>query len=248
MTGSPILARGGGVTVWRQIAEAIEAEIAGGGLAPGARLPTELALAERFAVNRHTVRQAVKSLVEKGLVRVAQGSGTFVEAKPLAYPIGSRTRFSEIVVGQAREPAGRVISHRDAPAGREIAEALAIRPDDLVALIESTHSADGVPISWSTTAFPLPRFAGVPQVYAATGSITAALAACGAQDYRRAVTRIGAAHADAKDAARLEIAEGRPVLKIESVNVDPDGTPIQWAMAHFSADRVRLTVGGQSES
>lgn len=239
-----MLARGGGVTVWRQIAEAIEAEIFGGGLAPGARLPTEAALAERFAVNRHTVRQAVKSLVDKGLVRVAQGSGTFVEAKPLAYPIGSRTRFSEIVVGQAREPAGRIISHRTAPAGRDIAAALKLGPGQPVALVESAHYADGVPISWSTAAFPLPRFARVPEVYQATGSITAALAACGAPDYRRVVTRIGAAVANGLDAARLEIAEGRPVLLIESVNADPDGTPIQWALSHFCADRVRLTVGG----
>jgi GntR family transcriptional regulator, phosphonate transport system regulatory protein len=31
---------------------------------------------------------------------------------------------------------------------------------------------------------------------------------------------------------------------IESVNVDRDGVPIQWAQSHFCADRVRLTVGG----
>lgn len=239
-----MLARGRGVTVWRQIAEAIEAEIAGGGFAPGARLPTEAALAARFGVNRHTVRQAIKSLADRGLVRVAQGSGTYVEAKPLAYPIGTRTRFSEIVVGQAREPAGRVISHRRAGASVEAAEALDLSPEDPVVLIESAHFADGVPISWSTAVFPLPRFSRVPEVYAATGSITAALAACGVPDYRRASTRIGAAVADATDAARLEIAEGRPVLVVESVNVDPEGVPIQWARSHFSADRVRITVGG----
>ncbi|MFX6949916.1 GntR family transcriptional regulator, partial [Acinetobacter baumannii] len=65
-----MLARGGGVTVWRQIAEAMEADIVGGGLPPGSRMPTEAALSARFGVNRHTVRQALKSLVEKGLVRV----------------------------------------------------------------------------------------------------------------------------------------------------------------------------------
>lgn len=238
-----MLARGRGVTVWRQIAEAIEAEIAGGGLKPGTRLPTEAALTERFGVNRHTVRQAVKSLVDKGLVRVTQGSGTYVEAKPLTYPIGRRTRFSEIVVGQARDPAGRLLDHREAGASAEIAEALDLSPEDPVVMIESAHFADGVPISWAVVAFPLPRFARVPEVYAATGSITAALAACGVPDYRRAVTRIGAAVADRVDAGRLEIAEGRPVLVVDSVNVDPDGVPIQWARSHFSADRVRLTVG-----
>jgi GntR family phosphonate transport system transcriptional regulator len=239
-----MLARGGGVTVWRQIAETLEADIAGGGLPAGAKLPTEAQLTERFGVNRHTVRQAVKSLVDKGLVRVTQGSGTYVEAKPLSYPIGARTRFSEIVVGQARDPAGKLLGFRETGANEEIAEALGLSPEDPVVLVESGHFADGVPISWAVTAFPLPRFARVPEVYAATGSISAALAACGVPDYRRARTHVGAAIADERDAAQLEIASGRPVLVIESVNVDADGTPIQWARSHFSADRVRITVGG----
>ena len=239
-----MLARGRGVTVWRQIAETIEAEIAGGGLKPGARLPTEAALSARFGVNRHTVRQAVKSLTDKGLVRVTQGSGTYVEAKPLAYPIGTRTRFSEIVVGQARDPAGKLLGHRVEGASAEIADALDLSPEDAVVLVESMHFADGVPISWAVTAFPLPRFAGVPQVYGATGSITAALAACGVPDYRRAWTRVGASIADEVDAARLEIGIARPILVVESVNVDPEGTAIQWARSHFCADRVRITVGG----
>jgi GntR family transcriptional regulator, phosphonate transport system regulatory protein len=242
MTKRATLARGGGVTVWRQIAEAMEADIVGGGLEPGSRMPTEAALSERFGVNRHTVRQALKSLVEKGLVRVAQGSGTYVEAKPLAYPIGVRTRFSEIVLGQAREPAGRLIDHRVAGATIEMAEALGLKPDAPVLVIDSAHFADGVPISWAIAAFPMPRFANVPEVYAQTGSISAALAACDVADYRRAVTRVGGAIASAIDAARLEVAVGRPILVVESVNVDRDGVPIQWSRSHFSADRVRITI------
>lgn len=237
-----MLARGGGVTVWRQIAEAIEAEIASGALASGERLPTEAALSERFGVNRHTVRQALKSLVDKGLVRVTQGSGTYVEAKPLAYPIGARTRFSEIVLGQAREPAGRLIDHRVAAATPEMAEALGLAPDAPVVVIDSAHFADGVPISWAVAAFPMPRFARVPEVYAATGSISAALAACDVADYRRSMTRVGGGVADAVDAARLEVAVGRPILVMESINVDRDGVPVQWSRSHFSADRVRISI------
>ncbi|WP_439574719.1 phosphonate metabolism transcriptional regulator PhnF [Phreatobacter sp.] len=244
MTEGLMLARGRGVTVWRQIAEALEAEIAAGGLAPGARLPTEAQLSQRFAVNRHTVRQAIKSLVERGLVRVAQGSGTFVEARPLAYPISARTRFSEIVIGQARDPAGKLLGHRVAGADHRIAEALGLSPGAPILRLESMHFADGVPISWAVIAFPMPRFERVAEFYGASGSITAALAGCGVPDYRRAMTRVGATIADALDSARLEIAEGRPVLEIESINVDPQGVPIQWAASHFCADRVRLTVGG----
>src|SRR4030088_3041402 len=91
------IARGGGHAVWRQIAERIETDIGAGRLPPGARLPNEMQLAETFAVNRHTVRRALAELAAKGLVRASVGRGTFVELPRLAYSIGPRTRFSEIV-------------------------------------------------------------------------------------------------------------------------------------------------------
>lgn len=242
MTDPVPLARRSGVAAWRQIAERIEADIRGGVFAAGARLPTEAQFAARFGVNRHTVRAAMKVLASQGLVRVAQGSGAFVENHPLAYPIGARTRFSDIVVAQAREPAGKLLRAAETAADAEAAVALGVEAGARALRLESAHFADGVPISWAVVWFPLPRFARMGEAYGATGSITAALAACGVADYRRAITRIGAAAADPLDAARLEIATGRPVLILESVNVDLDGRPMQWTRSRFSADRVKVVV------
>lgn len=45
---------------------------------PGAKLPNEFALAEKFRVGRSTIREAVKLLSSKGIVEVRQGSGTYV--------------------------------------------------------------------------------------------------------------------------------------------------------------------------
>src|SRR5947209_5823143 len=58
----------------------------------------------------------------------------------------------------------------------------------------------------------------------------------------RAATRVTAALADAIDAARLDIAPGRPLLVVESIDVAPDGTPIVTSTARFAADRVELMV------
>jgi GntR family transcriptional repressor for pyruvate dehydrogenase complex len=46
---------------------------------PGDRLPTEQQLANQFGVSRTAVREAVKTLADRGLVRVRQGQGTFVD-------------------------------------------------------------------------------------------------------------------------------------------------------------------------
>ena len=74
-------------------------------LCTGEKLPGETEIAETYRVNRHTVRRALATLAERGLVRAERGSGTYVEAiRRLAYPLRSRTRFSEIVGagGQSR--------------------------------------------------------------------------------------------------------------------------------------------------
>ncbi len=63
---------------FRKIAADIAAQIHSGALPPGARLPTERALAERLGVNRSTVAVALADLEAAGLVERRQGSGTYV--------------------------------------------------------------------------------------------------------------------------------------------------------------------------
>ena len=62
-------------------------------LEPGAKLPNEFELGEKFGVGRSTVREAVKLLSSKGIVEVRRGSGTYVvtTAKGLSDPLGLRS-------------------------------------------------------------------------------------------------------------------------------------------------------------
>ncbi|WP_348602909.1 phosphonate metabolism transcriptional regulator PhnF [Chelatococcus daeguensis] len=244
MTGASkdALARAAGVTAWRQIADAIEADVMNGRLTPGSQLPTEARLAERFAVNRHTVRRAIAALAAKGLLRATQGRGTFVEAKPLAYPIGRRTRFTEIVSREGHEAGGELMSAAETVADEETARRLRLMPGAPVLRTEVRRFIDGTPVSYGTSFFPLPRFAGITAVLRETGSITRALAACGVTDYMRAETRITARLATGDDAARLDLSPGRILFVVDALNVDGTGTPVQAAHVVFAADRVELVV------
>lgn len=58
--------------------EQLRQEILGGRLRPGDAVPSERLLAERFAVNRHAVREALKRLEQAGLVQISQGGPTRV--------------------------------------------------------------------------------------------------------------------------------------------------------------------------
>jgi GntR family transcriptional regulator len=71
--------RDGPALVWQQIAEDIAADVESGTLPPGSRLPSEQALADDiYGVSRPTIRRAIAALVERGLLTVVHGRGTFV--------------------------------------------------------------------------------------------------------------------------------------------------------------------------
>ncbi len=234
------LNRGGGVALWRQIEQALEADIRAGVLGPGDRLPTEAALAGHFQVNRHTLRRAVAGLVERGLIRVEQGRGSFVQEDVLDYAVGPRTRFSEIVLSQRRAPGRRLLAARIEPAEAVVAGALGLDAGASCVLLERIGEVDGRPICVSAHYFPAARFPDMIDLYRQSGSITEALDRQGAGDYTRRQTRVMARMPDTDDAAYLQQPRSRPILVVESVNVDGAGRPIEYGCTRFASDRVQV--------
>ena len=231
-----------GVALWRQIADDLERAIVQGELPTGARLPGEVDIATRFAVNRHTVRRALAELSSRGLVRAARGSGTYVETSRLPYPINAHTRFSEIVGAAGRQAGGRLVGSGTEEASQHIARRLAIAPGTRVIRLEILRSVDRTPISIGTTWLPAARVPKAARFYRATRSITRTLARSGIADYQRHDTRVSAAIVEAADAARLRLAPGRPLIVVDSVDITPDGTPILTTRGRLAADRIELVI------
>jgi|TARA_R110000868_G_scaffold56740_14_gene175593 GntR family transcriptional regulator, phosphonate transport system regulatory protein len=233
----------GGVALWRRIADAIRLDIVGGKLAAGDRLPTEAALAARFSANRHTVRRALAVLADEGVVAAEQGRGTFVRsARRLSYPIGRRTRFSEGLAGQARSLSTQHLGDKIENATASIARALAIPTGAKVVRIEGLSSADGRPLSRSTTWLAYRQFADFGQRIIEMTSFTATFASYGIADYARASTRISARHADVEETKLLALSAGAIVLVSEAVDEDAEGHPISYALSRFPAERMELVV------
>jgi GntR family phosphonate transport system transcriptional regulator len=233
---------GSGVALWRQVADGIERGIADGTFAAGERLPGENEIAETYRVNRHTVRRALATLAERGFVRAERGSGTYVEAPRLAYPLRSRTRFSEIVGAGGREPRGQLIAASNESATRELARQLDLKTGAPLVRIETLRLADLTPICLGTTWLAAERFPEAGRIYQRLRSMTKLLAHHGIRDYRRASTRITAAIVDATDAVRLDLALGRPILVVDSTDVDAGGKPLLTTHARFAAERVEFVV------
>ncbi len=95
MTYTPIRAS----KVYEQITEQIEQRILKGELRSGDRLPTERELAEQFQASRTAVREAMKTLAQKGLVDMRPGRGTIVidgTSRAMRHSLGLMMRVGQI--------------------------------------------------------------------------------------------------------------------------------------------------------
>ncbi len=228
--------------IWKAIADALRSDMAEGRYGPGDKLPTEAALAERFGVNRHTVRHGISALVDEGLIRTRRGAGAFVAATPTDYPIGSRVRFHENLIAAGRRPEKRVLHVEERAATEGEATALTVSPGDQICAYHGLSLADGHSIAVFESMFPLERLPGITAALQETSSVTEALNRSGVTDYTRASTRLTATRATATQALHLQVSEGDPLLRSSGVNVDEQGQPVEFGRTWFVGDRVTLTL------
>lgn len=237
------LERRPGRTLWAQIEESLEADIAAGRLSDGEQLPAEPALMARFRVSRATIRQALASLERRGLVHAEQGRGTFVgPPRRLAYAISERTRFSRNLIEQGFEPSGEVLHEHAIPAGTGIGAALHVPEWQSVLHSRALRRADGLPIAISDKFVPLDRFPNWGQVKARHATDTATFAHYGIRDYRRIATRIAARLPSEPEAALLEQSVTAPVFVLTRIDADLDGRPVMYGCAIWAADRVTFDI------
>lgn len=229
-----------GIALWRQIEEALTRDIRAQVFKPGDRLPTEAALAERFEVNRHTLRRAMAALQESGLVRVEQGRGTFVQEAVVDYRVGKRTRFSENIASRQRQPGGRVLARGEQPADSHIARRLGLTLGETLLWVEIFRDVDGVPLSVTRHHFPKRRCEGLLDALARTGSLTRALFEIGVRDYTREETRVTTRLPSADEARVLQQSRTQPVIVSESVNLDANGIPLEFSVARCAGQRVQF--------
>jgi len=238
---SDLLHRRAGLTLWRQIGSAIENDIRAGRVPVGQPLPTERELAKRFTVARQTIRRAMADLEQQGIISLQQGRGTFVQPT-ISYQLGKRTRFSANLLASGYEPSRELMTCSEIAASADVARHLELAQHAPVVLAECIGCADGVPILTSDHWLPRARFPDIVEALQETKSITAALRHAGIGDYTRRKTNITTRLPTSDEADRLQQPLDMPVLVTESVNVDPDGRPIEYAITRFAGDRVSLCV------
>jgi GntR family phosphonate transport system transcriptional regulator len=191
--------------------------------------------------------EAVAELEARGLLRVRQGSGTYVrEAPVLDYRLSERTRFSRNLLDQGREPSGRLLLEREIAAPPHVAEALRLPPDAATFNRLRLGLADEVPVNVSDAWYPARRFPGILEALraqeAAGGGTTAVLSGYGITDYLRLHSTVLTRLPTAEEAGWLDQPAAQPVLVVRKVDADLSGIPIAYSETLWAGERVQLSV------
>ncbi len=235
-----------GAVRWREIEDELRADIVDGRLESGARLPSEPALMRRFGVGRHTLRQAMAALESRGLVRIEQGRGTFVHDGAIRYRISRRTRFSQNLIEQGRDPGHIELRAGEIAAPEDVRRALALPPGAMVVEVCSLTSADATPIGLGRSFFPADRFPGFAERRLRHATVSAAYAEYGIADYVRRSTSVEARLPTAEEARRLQQPRSLPVMVTRKVDTDLAGAPIGYSVTVWSAERIVFEFDSQA--
>lgn len=228
-----------------QIANEIRNSINQGNYKKGEKLPSEAQFSEQFAVNRHTIRQAIAILKLEGLLRVDRGRGMFVAQKTIRYPIGKRVRYNQALKAQGRQGSYELLRTIEVPADASVAENLDIKKGEPVALIEHLGYADTEPIIVASSYFPLKLFPDLLapeniELFKEIKSISKLLGKLYNCDHIRRTTSVSARLIQSQDARLLQVALNQPILLVESINLNQKGDIIEYGVSRFRADKVQL--------
>ena len=110
-----------GSPVYIQIHNQLRSNIEEGKWQVGQKIPAERELATEFGVSRMTLRQAIQTLVDEGVLERRVGSGTFVANRKVQEKMSGVTSFTELMQAIGKVPSSKTISyHLTIPSESEI--------------------------------------------------------------------------------------------------------------------------------
>ena len=145
------------IPLYESVESALAAGIADGTMPPETQLPPEEGLIERFKVSRTTVRKAIQNLIDRGLVEVRRGKGTFVTQPKITQELTELTGFVEDMEALGRRPSARLLDKRVVAADETVARHLALPRGTLVFRLQRVRLADDIPMSFDETYLPRDR-------------------------------------------------------------------------------------------
>ncbi|MDD0975076.1 GntR family transcriptional regulator [Pseudomonas fontis] len=208
--------------LYLQLARNLEQAIHAGQWSAEQALPSERTLSEALEISRVTARKALEVLLEQGLIRRIQGSGTFITPR-LEQPLSRLSSFSEMLRMKGFTPSSQWLERSIRMPSAEELIRLSLSPTEQVAHLKRLRKADEIVMAVEYSTLPA-RLLSNP--FSIGDSLYEHLEQIG-KPVVRALQHIRAINASADMAARVGIEPGTAMLLMTRVGYLEDNTPIE---------------------
>ncbi|MFE9369538.1 GntR family transcriptional regulator [Streptomyces sp. NPDC006711] len=222
------------VPLYFQLSQQLEAAIEKGTLTPGSLLGNEIELAQRLGLSRPTVRQAIQTLVDKGLLVRRRGVGTQVVHSQVKRPLELSSLYDDLEAA-GQKPATTVLRNTVEPATAEIAAALGLTEGSEVHLVERLRYAHGEPMARLRNHLP-PGLLPLDTGHLESTGLYRLMRGAGITLHSARQT-VGARAATAQEADLLTEAAGAPLLTMERTTFDDTGRAVEFGSHLYRASR-----------
>ncbi|MEZ4830581.1 MAG: GntR family transcriptional regulator [Caldilineaceae bacterium] len=218
-----------------QVEETLRALLDTGGYRPGDKLPPEPELAAQIGVSRATLREALRSFEQQGIISRRQGVGTFVNPRPLYIDSGLETLESIEMLLQSRQltPILRQRQVRSERALPKAAQRLNLKEGAPLTVLASTYVVADSPVAYLLEVVP-------------TGVVDESTAAAwdmslldGLLQHRAffdlgyGVAHIAPVHGSEEICAALDVDAQTPLFFIEQTVFTGAGTPCFYSRNYY---------------
>lgn len=226
---------GNELPVYIQIHNQLRHEIEQGKWQVGSRIPSERKLALAFNVSRMTLRQALQTLVDEGILERRVGAGTYVANQKVQEKVAGVTSFTDLMKAQGRKPSSKTISYHLARPSASESEHLQISEATQVLRMERIRYADNIPICFEVTTVPAALINDFSKKEV-TRSFYHALERRGYQ-LGGARQVVSATVANEQIAEYLKIHRGDAILLMRQITCLRSGHPFEYVRTQYVGDR-----------
>lgn len=237
----------GSTPLHTQVASQLEKQVRQGKWKPGEKIISERELMELGNISRATVRQAISSLVQQGVLEKIQGAGTFVQRAKIEQPMNVAYSFSQQLRGLGLKLEDKLLNREVIQASEELAKKLQVRKNSKVIYINRLRFIDGEPFMISKAYVPHSLCPALLEDKLET-SLYSLLVERYGLPVIHATDKIESFQADKETSKRLNLSSNVPILFVERLAYTTGERILHLGLNYIRGDRCFFRIDLSSQA
>jgi DNA-binding GntR family transcriptional regulator len=233
---------------YAQLANILRHSMATGILRPGDQLPSEAQLCKRYGVSPMTVRRAINTLADQGIVTAEQGRGTFVKPIAMGEAVFQLKDLQDLF-DDSEHTTVHILETRIVKADERVARKLAIKSGQRTVYIRRILRRDGLPALYHREYLIYDPLRPIVEAELEVTALQRLFSGAGETILKRGEISMEATLLTDEEAHLLQASQPMAALNFEHLFYDFDDIPISWGWFIGRADFLRFTtqVGLQAD-